>query len=84
MLRAIGLVEYNSIAQGIESTDTMVKAAQVELLEARTICPGKYMALISGEVSAVATAVDCRRQKMCTSVDQVIHCYRAPKHSAVS
>ena len=63
MLRAIGLVEYNSIAQGIESTDAMVKAAQVELLEARTICPGKYMALISGEVSAVETAVERGKER---------------------
>ena len=57
MIRAIGLVEFNSIARGIEAADFMLKAAQVEALICRTICPGKYMAMISGDVAAVESAV---------------------------
>ncbi len=45
---AIALVELNSIAAGIVAGDAMVKKAPVALLEARTICPGKYMVLIAG------------------------------------
>ena len=45
---AIALVEFNSIAAGILAGDAMVKKAPITLLEARTICPGKYMVLIGG------------------------------------
>lgn len=45
---AIALVEFNSIAAGILAGDAMVKKAPINLLEARTICPGKYMVLIGG------------------------------------
>jgi microcompartment protein CcmL/EutN len=50
---AIALVETNSIAGGILAGDTMVKKAEVQLLEARAICPGKFMVLIGGEVGPV-------------------------------
>ena len=47
---AIGLIEYSSIAKGIGSADAMVKAAEVELVLSRTICSGKFMNLIAGDV----------------------------------
>lgn len=50
---AIALVETNSIAMGIMAGDAMVKKAVVQLLEARPICPGKYMVLVGGEVGPV-------------------------------
>lgn len=50
---AIALVETNSVATGILAGDAMVKKAVVELLDARPICPGKYMVLIGGEVGPV-------------------------------
>ncbi|MBR5329643.1 MAG: BMC domain-containing protein [Firmicutes bacterium] len=56
-MNAIGLVEFNSIAKGIEAGDAMLKASRVELLDARPICPGKYIVLIWGEVSAVYNSV---------------------------
>jgi microcompartment protein CcmL/EutN len=58
VLQAIGLVELISIAKGIEAADAMLKAAQVELLEAKPTCPGKYIVLICGNVAAVQSAVD--------------------------
>ena len=58
MIQAIGLVEFISIAKGMEAADAMLKAAQVELLEAKPICPGKYIALVCGDVAAVQSAVD--------------------------
>lgn len=54
---SLGLVEFNSIAKGIEAADMMAKAAQVDIVTCRTICPGKYIVMISGEVAAVETAV---------------------------
>lgn len=54
---AIGLIEYSSIAKGIGSADAMVKAANVELVISRTICSGKYMNLVAGDVQAVKQSV---------------------------
>lgn len=55
---AIGLVELNSIAQGVMTCDEMVKIAPVTLMLAMTICPGKYISLVGGEVSAVRSSVE--------------------------
>ena len=54
---AIGLLELTSIAKGIEATDLMLKAADVELLVSRSICSGKYMVLVRGDVAACASSV---------------------------
>ncbi len=54
---AIGLIEYSSIAKGIGSADEMIKAASVELVISRTICSGKYMNLVAGDVQAVKSAI---------------------------
>ncbi len=54
---AIGLVETISIAVGLRVTDEMAKTAPVEILEATPICPGKFMVLVAGEVSAVESAM---------------------------
>ena len=59
MAQAIGMLELSSIARGIETCDFMVKAAQVDLLRSSTVCPGKYLVLISGETGNVkASMVD--------------------------
>jgi microcompartment protein CcmL/EutN len=56
-IEAIGLVELNSIAAGVMTCDEMVKVAPVVLIAAMTICPGKYISLVGGEVSAVDSSV---------------------------
>ncbi len=58
MKRAIGLIELRSIARGMNTTDQMLKAANVELLRAHVVCPGKYIILIAGNLSDVKTAVE--------------------------
>ena len=58
MNNAIGGVELSSMARGFDVTDTMLKAALVRLLLARTICPGKFIVLVTGEVADVQAAVD--------------------------
>jgi len=55
---AIGIVETSSIAKGFEIADTVLKTADVDMLVNRTICPGKYMVLISGNVDSVYAAVE--------------------------
>jgi len=58
MIHAIGLVEFSSIAQGIEGADIMAKTADVAILVAKTTCPGKYIVLIGGDVSSVQQSVN--------------------------
>lgn len=53
----LGLVELSSIAGGFQVTDAMLKAAAVELVLARTICSGKYMVMIRGDVAAVQASI---------------------------
>jgi microcompartment protein CcmL/EutN len=55
---AIGGVETSSMAKGYEVADEMLKAANIKLTVARTICPGKYIVLASGDVADVTAAVE--------------------------
>jgi microcompartment protein CcmL/EutN len=59
---SIGLIELGSIAAGFEVCDAMLKAADVELVLARSICSGKYMVMVRGDVGAIQASVDagCR------------------------
>lgn len=56
--QSIGMVELSSIAIGFSVTDAMLKAASVELVMARTICPGKYSIMVWGDVAAVEASVN--------------------------
>ena len=57
-LNAIGLVELSSIAAGYLVADAMLKVADVSLLLSRSICSGKYIVMIGGDVAAVRASVD--------------------------
>lgn len=54
---SIGLIELSSIAAGFQACDAMLKAADVELLLSRSICSGKYMVMVRGDVAAVEASV---------------------------
>ncbi|MBC8874137.1 MAG: BMC domain-containing protein [Planctomycetes bacterium] len=55
---AIGIVETSSIAKGFEIADTILKTANVRLVVNRTICPGKYMVIVGGDVDAVNSSIE--------------------------
>jgi microcompartment protein CcmL/EutN len=61
-LRTIGCVESSSIAMGMHTADAMAKAAEVELVLARTTCPGRYLIVVAGDTGAVNSAVETGRQ----------------------
>ena len=63
MAKAIGIIEYVTVSLGVTACDTMVKTADVDIIEAQVVCPGKYIAIISGELSAVRAAVDAATAK---------------------
>jgi microcompartment protein CcmL/EutN len=54
---AIGLLEVSSIARGYEILDVVLKAANVDLMTARSICSGKFMVVVAGQVSEVQAAI---------------------------
>lgn len=57
-MNSLGLIELTSIAAGMQAADIMLKTSEVELIISRTICSGKYMVLIGGDVAEVQSAVD--------------------------
>ena len=58
MGKAICMLELSSIARGIETSDYMIKAAQVSLLRSSTVCPGKYMIIVGGDTGAVRASME--------------------------
>ncbi len=63
MSKAIGMVEYKTVSSGMTAADTMVKTADVKVIQAMTVCPGKYIVLVTGELSAVKASVDAAQKK---------------------
>ena len=57
MAKAIGMVEFISIARGIYAADQMVKISDVEIVTASSVCPGKFIAIVHGNVAAVQDSV---------------------------
>lgn len=57
MAGAIGMVEFTSIARGIYAADQMVKVSNVEIVTTGSVCPGKYIAIVHGDVAAVQNSV---------------------------
>ena len=62
-MNAIGIVELNSIAKGVEVVDAMLKAAKVQALVSSPVCPGKYIIIVGGEVAACRAAVDAGKER---------------------
>ncbi len=50
---ALALIDFGSIAAGIEAADAMVKRAQIDVIRAGTVQPGRYLVLIGGTVAEV-------------------------------
>ncbi|AFM40583.1 carbon dioxide concentrating mechanism/carboxysome shell protein [Desulfosporosinus acidiphilus SJ4] len=57
MYRAIGMIEVTSIARGIYASDQMLKTAYVDVVSATSVCPGKFVTIIHGDVAAVESSV---------------------------
>jgi len=58
MKQALGMIEFKTVASGITATDIMLKTADIEVVQANPVCPGKYLATIAGEISAVKAAIE--------------------------
>lgn len=58
MRQAIGMVETRSLVAAMQAADTMVKSADVKLLEAEYVGSGIVAVIVTGEVAAVTAAVE--------------------------
>lgn len=56
-IEALGIIETKEVAPAIYAGDAAVKAASVDLIEARNQPGGKGMVVVTGEVGAVRSAV---------------------------
>ena len=54
---ALALLEFDSIALGIQAGDAMVKRAPVDAIQSGTVQPGHYLVMVTGEVAPVEEAV---------------------------
>jgi microcompartment protein CcmL/EutN len=59
---ALALIDFSSIAVGIEAADAMVKRAEIAVIRAGTVQPGRYLVLIGGSVAEVQESLDAGRE----------------------
>ena len=57
-MNSIGLVEVKNVSKGMVVTDEMLKSAGIELLQAGSVCPGKFVTIVGGDLSAIKASVD--------------------------
>lgn len=57
-LKALGIVEVKSLIGAIQAADTMLKSADVELVDIDLVGSGIVAAIIKGDVAAVKAAVE--------------------------
>jgi microcompartment protein CcmL/EutN len=62
MQPAIALLEFESIARGIEAGDAMIKRAPLDVIRAGTVHPGKYLVLVGGLTADVEEALVAGRE----------------------
>ena len=60
-MNSIGLVEVKNVSKGMVVTDQMLKSAGVELLQSGSVCPGKFVTIVGGDLSAIQASVDRAR-----------------------
>ena len=58
MNKAIGMVEYRTVSSGIRATDLMIKTSNIEVIQSSVICPGKYVTIVTGDLSSVTAAIE--------------------------
>jgi microcompartment protein CcmL/EutN len=59
---ALALIEYSSIAAGMQAADAVAKKAAIRVLKTGTIQPGKFLVLFGGDVGDVEESLGAGRQ----------------------
>lgn len=72
-MNALGMLELSSIGVAFQVQDAMMKASDVQCLIARTICSGKYMIMVGGDVAAVEASVNAGKEaSMEALIDELV------------
>jgi microcompartment protein CcmL/EutN len=58
MNHSLAMIETISIPKGIEAGDAMMKASAVDLAAAQTVCAGKFIVIVTGDVAAVKASME--------------------------
>ncbi len=59
---ALALLEFSSIAVGMQAADAMIKRAPIDTIRSGTVHNGKYLVLIGGQVADVEESLAAGRQ----------------------
>lgn len=78
---ALALLEFSSIATGINAADAMVKRAPIHVIKTGTVQPGKYLVLIGGKVADVEESLAAGRDT--GAGDEVDYVYLPQVHPDV-
>ncbi|MEM9189545.1 MAG: BMC domain-containing protein [Myxococcota bacterium] len=62
MADALAVLELSSIARGLHCIDALVKRAEVSLLRADPVTPGKYLIVFEGGVEEVRESLEAARE----------------------
>ncbi|MCX7903448.1 MAG: BMC domain-containing protein [Caloramator sp.] len=71
MREAIGIVETRGLVAAIQAADTMVKTANVKIMNYQIVGSGLVSVTVSGEVAAVKAAVENGR-RVAEEISEVI------------
>lgn len=82
--KSLGVMEYRSVALGIQAADAMVKAAGIQILMMQTVCPGKYIIMFEGKLSAVNAAIEVGKGEPFDTVLVDSYCLGNPHESLLS
>lgn len=63
-MNSIGLIEVKNVSKGIKVTDEMLKSAGVTLIQSGSVCPGKFVTVVGGDLSSIQAAVE-RAELIC-------------------
>jgi microcompartment protein CcmL/EutN len=78
---ALALIEFDSIAAGLQAGDAMIKRAPIARIVAGTVQPGHYLVLISGAVADVEESLKAGREVGGSNIIDTV--YLPQVHSAV-
>lgn len=62
MKQALGMIETRSLVAAIQAADTMVKSADVKIVDFNYVGSGIISVIVAGEVAAVQAAVENGRE----------------------
>lgn len=80
-MEAVGVIELTSIGLGLAAQDALLKAGDVKLLLARTICSGKYIMAFTGPLAETQAALQAGLDAIPEGL--IDHCLVAQIHPQV-